>query len=281
MKRSHGLTGAIVAAFLAMPLHSAAQAPTDRWTFSLQPYVWLPSLEAQLKYGPPPAGGSGANVDMDTDGVLEAVNFFAMVQGEARKGRWSIFGDFVYVDFGTQESQVRSVDFNPGPGPVNVTTSQLNSGTQSALDATVFTLAGGYNMVQDPTTTFDLIAGIRYANVKASTDWNLTAVVTGPAGAAAFARTGTVERSDDLFDGIIGARGRLGFGNSPWFVPYYIDVGAGSSDLTWQGAVGVGYGFRWGDIVFSYKYLYYDVGDDKFIQELKLGGFTIGANFRF
>ena len=281
MKRSHGLIGAFIAAFLAMPLHSAAQAPTDRWTFSVQPYVWLPGLDAQLRYGPPPAGGSGANVSIDTDGVLDALNFFAMVQGEARKGRWSIFGDLIYVDFGKQDSQVRSVDFNPGPGPVNVTTSQLNSGTQSALDATVFTLAGGYNMVRDPTTTLDLIAGIRYANVKASTDWNLTAVVTGPAGAAAFARTGTVERSDDLFDGIIGARGRLGFGNSPWFVPYYIDVGAGSSDLTWQGAVGVGYGFRWGDIVFSYKYLYYDVGDDKFIQELKLGGFAIGANFRF
>ena len=105
--------------------------------------------------------------------------------------------------------------------------------------------------------------------------------MTGPAGTAAFARAGSVERSTDLFDGIIGARGRLRFGNSPWFVPYYIDVGAGSSDLTWQGAVGVGYGFRWGDVVFSYKYLYYDEGDDKFIQELKLGGFAIGANFRF
>ena len=34
-------------------------------------------------------------------------------------------------------------------------------------------------------------------------------------------------------------------------------------------------------MVFSYKYLYYDVGDDKFVQELKLGGFAIGANFRF
>ena len=163
MKRFHGFTGALVAAFLAMPLHSAAQAPTDRWTFSLQPYVWLPGLDAQLRYGPPPAGGSGANVSMDTDGVLDALNFFAMVQGEARKGRWSIVGDFVYVDFGKQDSQIRSVDFNPGPGPVNVTTSQLNSGTQSALDATVFTLAGGYSLVQDPTTTLDLIAGIRYA----------------------------------------------------------------------------------------------------------------------
>ncbi len=281
MKRSHGLTGALIAVFLAMPLHATAQAPTDRWTFSLQPYVWLPGLDAELRYGPPPAGGSGANVSVDTDGVLDALNFLAMVQGEARKGRWSIVGDFVYVDFGKQDSAVRSVDFNPGPGPVNVTTSQLNSGTQSELDATVFTLAGGYSVVQDPTTTLDLIAGIRYANVTARTDWNLTAVVTGPAGASPFARTGTIERSDDLFDGIIGARGRLGFGNSPWFVPYYIDVGAGTSELTWQGVVGVGYGFRWGDIVFSYKYLYYDVGDDKFVQELKLGGFAIGANFRF
>ena len=62
MKRFHGFTGALFATLLAMPLHSAAQAPTDRWTFSLQPYVWLPGLDAQLRYGPPPAGGSGANV---------------------------------------------------------------------------------------------------------------------------------------------------------------------------------------------------------------------------
>jgi len=281
MKRFHGFTGALVAAFLAMPLHAAAQALTDQWTFSLQPYVWLPSVDAKLRYGPPPAGGSGANVSIDTDDILEALNFFAMVQGEARKGRWSLFGDFVHVDFGSQNSEVRSVDFNPGPGPINVTTTQLNAGTQSSLDATVFTLAGGYSLVRDPTTTLDLIAGFRYTDVKVGTDWNLTAAVTGPAGTAAFARTGSVERSTDLFDGIIGARGRVTFGQSPWYMPYYIDVGAGSSDLTWQGAVGVGYQFRWGDVVFSYKYLYYDEGDDKFIQELKLGGFAIGANFRF
>ena len=120
-----------------------------------------PRCEAALR---PAAGGwlGRECLDVDTDGVLEAFNFFAMVQGEARKGRWSIFGDFVYVDFGKQDSQVRSVDFNPGPGPMNVTTTQLNAGTQSALDATVFTLAGGYSLVQDPTTTLDLIAGFRY-----------------------------------------------------------------------------------------------------------------------
>ena len=57
---------------LITPLAATAQAPTDRWTFSLQPYLWLPSVEAQLKYGPPPAGGSGANVSIETEDTAAA-----------------------------------------------------------------------------------------------------------------------------------------------------------------------------------------------------------------
>lgn len=34
-----------------------------------------------------------------------------------------------------------------------------------------------------------------------------------------------------------------------WFVPYHFDIGVGESTLTWQAAVGLGYAFRWGDVV--------------------------------
>ena len=272
---------AVVAACLLLPLQARAQAPSDRWTFSLMPYLYLPSVDARLKYGPPPAGGSGANVEIDGEDILEALNFALMLQGEARKGRWLIAGDLIYLDFGSQNSTVRSVDFNPGPGPVNVATSQLNAGTQSSLDATVFTLVGGYTMVNDAAATLDLIAGFRYIDVKVRTDYNLTAAVTGPAGTATFARAGSIERSSDLFDGIVGARGRFRMGDSQWFVPFHVDIGAGSSELTWQGVAGVGYAFRWGEVVASYRYLYYDEGDDKFIQKLSFGGPAIGVNFRF
>jgi hypothetical protein len=281
MKRSHGFTLAFVAALMAMPLQSAAQAPTDRWTFSLQPYLWLPGVDADLRYGPPPPGGSSANVKVSEGDFLESINFAFLLQGEARKGRWLIASDFIYLDMGSENSEVRSVDFNPGPGPINISTSQLNAGTQTSLDAVVWTLLGGYNVAQDPAVTLDLIAGVRYAGVDTHTNWNLTAVVTGPAGAQTFARTGSVERKVNLWDAIIGARGRFKLGDGNWFMPYHIDVGAGDSDLTWQGALGVGYAFKWGELALTYRYLYYEQGDDELIQKLKLGGFAFGANFRF
>jgi len=281
MKRSHGFTLAFVAALVAMPLHSAAQAPTDRWTFSLQPYLWLPSVEGDLRYGPPPPGGASANVKLSENDFLEALNFAFLLQGEARKGRWLIAGDFIYLDMGSENSEVRSVDFNPASGPVNIATAQLNAGTQTSLDAVVWTLVGGYNVVQDPAVTLDLIAGVRYAGIDTRTDWNLTAVVAGPVGAQTFARTASVERSADLWDAIVGARGRVRLGDGNWFMPYHIDVGAGDSDLTWQGVLGVGYAFKWGELALTYRYLYYEQGDDKLFQELNFSGFALGANFRF
>jgi hypothetical protein len=36
-----------------------------------------------------------------------------------------------------------------GPAAINVATTQLNAGTKSSLDSTVFMLVGGYSMVQD------------------------------------------------------------------------------------------------------------------------------------
>jgi hypothetical protein len=43
----------------------------------------------------------------------------------------------------------------------------------------------------------------------------------------------------------------------------------------------IGYAFKWGDIVFDYRYLYYSQSDDKLIDNISFGGFALGANFRF
>lgn len=281
MKQYARFAAAVAAGLLLLPLQANAQAPSDQWSFSLMPYLWLPSVDGKLKYGPPPAGGASANVELDAAGVLDRLNFAFLLQGEARKGRWLIATDFINLDFGNEDSKLSSVDFNPGSGPINIATTQLNAGTKTSLDATVWTLVGGYNMVNDGAATLDLVAGFRYLHIKATTDWNLTAAVTGPAGTQTFAAAGGVERSRDLFDGIIGARGRVRLGDGRWFVPYHVDIGAGSSQLTWQGVLGVGYAFKWGDAVFAYRYLYFDEGNDKFVQQLSFGGFALGANFRF
>ena len=42
----------------------------------------------------------------------------------------------------------------------------------------------------------------------------------------------------DLWDGIIGIRGYVGLGQSKWAIPYYLDVGTGTSAITSQAMAG-------------------------------------------
>jgi len=92
---------------------------------------------------------------------------------------------------------------------------------------------------------------------------------------------GSAGQGVDLWDGVVGFRGsaRLGAGN--WFVPYYLDAGAGTSKFTWQGLLGIGYSFRWGDLLLVYRYLTFEQGDDKPVQRLEFAGPALGATFHF
>jgi hypothetical protein len=281
MNKKHAFTTILTGLALLAPLHASAQTAADRWTFSVMPYLWLPSVDGKLHYGPPPPGGRSANVDIDSSTLLDNLDFAFMINGEARRGRWLIATDVIYLDFGHTDSSVNSVDFNPGPGPINISTSALNSGTQSKITGWLWTMVGGYAAIQEPRAHLDVIGGFRYLNLTAKTDWQLTLDVTGPAGTTPFGRTGSVEKSDDVWAAIVGAKGRAKLGASDWFINYYADIGGGSSAFTWQGAAGIGYAFKWGDIIFDYRYLYYSQSGDKLIDNISFGGFALGVNFRF
>jgi hypothetical protein len=45
--------------------------------------------------------------------------------------------------------------------------------------------------------------------------------------------------------------------------------------------LGVAYSFKWCDVALSYRYLYYDEGSDKFIQNMSFRGPALSATFRF
>lgn len=285
MKICTVMAAALAGAALFAPLAASAQTPADRWTFSLMPYLWLPSIEGKLNYGPPPTGGGSANVKIDPDTILDNLEFAFMINGEARKGRWLVATDVIYLNFGNMDSTVQSVDFNPGPGRINVSTAGLDTGTHTDLEGWVWSVVGGYAAIQEPRASLDVLGGFRYLNLDAKASWQLSATVTGtgPGGATAtFDRQGSAEKSEDLWAAIVGVKGRAKLGASEWFVNYYADIGGGSSAFTWQGAAGIGYAFKWGDIVFDYRYLYYSQSDDdKLIDNISFGGFALGANFRF
>ena len=275
------IVGVLAALALLAPVRAYAQGTGDRWTFSLMPYLWLPGMDGTLRYGPPATGGASPNVSVDADTLLGALDMAFMISGEARKGRWLIVTDVIYLDLSSDSSAVKSIDFNPGSGPVNISNTALDAGTNTNIKGTVWTLVGGYAAVQDPRSTLDVIGGFRYFDLKATTDWQLSATVTGPAGAQTFARTGNVTKSEELWDAIVGVKGRVRLGQGNWFMPYYLDVGAGDSTLTWQSVLGVGHAFKWGEVVFAYRYLSYEQSGSKLIEDLSFAGFGLGVKFRF
>jgi len=276
------LAGALLLPALGAQAQTAAEP--DNWKFSVMPYLWLPAVDGKLNFGPPPVSGGSANVELDASNYLDSLDFAGMVTGVARKGRWSVGTDLIYLHFSNTDSKVASVDLNPGSGPINVSTSSLNAGASADLKGLVWTLAGGYALIQEPKANFEVIGGFRYLGLDVKSDWQLTATVTGtgPLGnTATFARSGSADKSENIWAGIIGARGRFNFGESDWFANGYVDVGGGSSTFTWQGAAGVGYAFKWGDVILDYRYLYYSQDDGKLIDSLSFGGLALGANFRF
>jgi len=105
-------------------------------------------------------------------------------------------------------------------------------------------------------------------------------VLPGDSGQS-FASSGSASDRVDLWDGIVGVRGAIGLGSGKWAIPYYLDVGTGSSALTWQGTAGIEYRYSWGDLQLLYRYLYYDMKGDKLLQNVSFQGPAIGANFRF
>ncbi|HEX6901863.1 MAG TPA: hypothetical protein VF789_19235 [Thermoanaerobaculia bacterium] len=263
---------------LAAPGDAVAQ---ERWKFSLMPYLWLPSMDGNLRFGSPPAGGSAPNISVDADTLLGALDFAFMINAEARKGRWLAATDLIALDLSSDSSHVKSIDFNPGSGPVNVTNTSLDLATESDLKGIVWTLLGGYSVVHSPDATFNVLGGFRSADLEATTDWVLSATVAGPVGSAAFARTGSVKKSTSLLDGIVGVSGRAKLGSGKWFLAYHLDVGGGDSKLTWQGVAGAGYSYKWGDLLLAYRYLSYETSGNDLVEDLKLAGVGLGANFRF
>ena len=273
---------ALAMAALAAPLSVAAQTSGGGWSFSVMPYLWLPSIDGALRFGPPPPGGVSANVGTDPDSYLDSLDFALMLTGTARKDRWVLGSDLIYLHFSNTDAKVKSVDHNLGPGPFAVS-STTNASVGMDLKGLVWQLAGGYAVAQEKTATVDVFGGVRYLGLDASTNANLTVQVNGAGGReVAVSRGRGIDRSDNIWAGIVGARGRFGLGDSPWFANAYVDLGGGSSTFTWQGIAGLGYAFKWGDVILDYRYLSYNAsGSSKLIDEVSFGGLALGANFRF
>jgi hypothetical protein len=250
------------------PARAAQDAYDGSWHFSLTPYLWAPSIEGSLNFTTGPGGQPQVAV-APTD-YLQYLNVPVMLAGEARKRNWAIFTDFVYVDFSGEKAVVKSVK-----GPLGLVQVPIDAGSQLGLRGTVWTLAGSYTVVRAASATLDVLGGFRNLTLKASLDWQFTG------GIGLLSASGSLSQTEHLWDAIIGVRGKVNLGTGSWYATYYLDVGTGSSAQTWQAVAGIGYALAWGDVLLAYRHLQYDAGDDKLIQQLRMGGPALGLSFRF
>lgn len=266
----------LVATLLLGNLATAAEDTDDDWQFQITPYLWLPTISGDLNYSPPPGGG-GPGVEVGPTDWLDLLNGVALINGSARKGRFSVHADFIYLNLKSEKDKI--VEVREGTNiPVDVS---LNLATQSEFDGISWTLAAGYTMKETERATMDLIGGIRYLGIDTTTNWELSLDITGPGGGVVLPAEGSREQDVDLWDGIIGVRGHFLIGDGRWSVPYYLDLGTGSSDLTWQAMGGFAYSYNWGELMLVYRHLDYNEGSDEFLRNLTLSGPTFGARFRF
>lgn len=252
--------GDLAALLLAGALCAAAPgAMAADWEYGVSIYGWFPSLSGDLKYSPP---GSGSGIDVDASKIIDALQMTFMGSFEARNGDWSGFTDVIYLKLAGDKSRSVSV-------PTGATRTLLDADLD--MKGWLWTLGGAYTVWRNQASHLDVLAGARLFSL--DTDLKLT-------GGGPRQREGKLGQSVDLWDALIGVKGRVAL-NEHWFLPYYLDVGTGDSDLTWQLSAGVGYAFDWGAVTLDYRYLDYDQGGDKLLQGLAFGGPKLGVAFRF
>jgi len=241
------------------------------WHFTLTPYLWLPNVNGTINGKVPGSrlGDFRASTQIGPNDYLKNLQFGAMVTGEMRRGDWSVFTDIIYIDFGDQRSRVRKIT-----GLEGRTLGSIDRSATTSLSATVWTLAGALTLVNQPMGNLDLLAGFRYVNVASELKLN----ISGTEGLIDISTRSSRDLTE--WDGIIGVKGRVRLGAGRWYMPYYLDVGTGSSNWTWQALLGVGYAFDWGDVNLSIRNLSYDF-NGKNDADLRLTGPTLGATFRW
>jgi hypothetical protein len=249
-----------------------------KWKFTVQPNVWLPTMDMDMKFSTPSGTSGSPSVEIEPDDYLGNLEGGMLLTAEARKGKWSFTANFIYMKVSSSESEITSVDFISGPEPVNTT---LNIGADVEMKNFISTFGGGYQVLNNHQIKLDVIAGLRYFWMETQLDWNLSGKVNGPRGET-FAKNGSTKESGDIWNGIAGLKGTILLGKSNWFIPFYTDVGTGDSDLTWQVFTGLGYSFNDRiDAMLGYRHLEFDQDNDTGIQNLRLSGPALGINIRF
>jgi hypothetical protein len=257
----------VVAALTAQP----AVADDSDWRFQGVLYGYLASVDGETSVSDD-SGGGDASVDVGS--ILEDLQAAFMGSLEIGRGRWGALADVAYVDFGATDA--RTHDFSIGGERIPA---DASARVGYDLSGWCWTVVGTYAVVERSRASLQALAGFRVLDITADLDWQLSGNV---ASIPIESRTGHGGTSTENWDAVIGVRGRVALdAGQAWFVPYYVDLGTGESDLTWQAMTGLGYTFGWGDVFGAWRHIDYDMASGSDLRSLRFSGPAVGVAFRW
>lgn len=232
--------------------------PQDQWGYTAAFYFWGTDVGGQTI--------SGSEIEVDFSDIRDNLEAGFMGSFEAHKNQWSMFTDVIYFDLGAS----RTADLSIPVGPIQV---PVTTSTELEMTGWILHLGGGYQLYSVANSKLDAIGGVRYLDL--DTELFLELASLGPG------QSRTITDATTAWDGFVGLKGRAALGER-WYLPYYLDIGAGESKLTWQASAGVGFqaGEIW-DVALVYRHLEWDLDSSDTIDEISYSGPTLGVVFRW
>jgi hypothetical protein len=274
--RKTGMTVVALAAGALLPMSAGAQTTqsgwaAEKWQFTATLYGWVPTIDGRVNFADD-RRSTGIHASMSD--VLNHLKMTFQGSLDVHNGRWGIFNDVVYVNVGGIKSRTR--DFSIGNVEI-----PASANTDLTLDikALVWTVAGEYRVASDAAWTVDLLGGARTLRMKPTLGYS----ITGDLGPIVIpGREGRKEVDETAWDGIVGVKGRYTFGEDrKWYAPFYLDVGTGQTQLTWQIAGGIGYSYDWGSVFAMWRYLDYNFQSGKKLDDINMNGPMVGVAFHW
>jgi hypothetical protein len=251
---------------------SAADENPDRWQFVAFLDLFIPVTVGGTTVFPPENGSD--SIGFKEGAIINNINMLFVGGFEARHDLWGLYIHMLYADIGNGRTSPDVIDIGGQPLPVGATaTARLD------FHGTFWTIAATFRALNDPVRYMDTLAGVRFLDCTNAISWEVSgsdASVPPPS------RSGyrTTKRSGG--DGIVGVKGHYGASaGSPWFASYYMDVGTGTSKITWQAGLGIGYALSWGDITAGWRHLDYQFKSDSNLQTFYVDGPDIFLRFRW
>ena len=261
------IASALLAGMLALGAGTVATAQTTAaqtggWQFELTPYIWAAGMKGDVQSGPLPK----ISTDVSFSDIVDVLDFGLMGAFEARKGRWGMLFDAIYMKLSMGGTASRT-----GPGPIGAT---ATASATLEMKQTLLAAAASYRAVEGRSPV-DVIGGLRYVKLEASAD------IDGSFEAV----SGTLSRSGDKdwVDPYIGVRIQHPIADR-WTLVGYGDIGGFGvgSDFTWQAIAGVNYDFSKSvSGKLGYRYLAVDYDKDGFLYDMDSYGAYLGVGIRF